>query len=131
MLPTRYGIPPPFVVDIVLQPDTTNTDCDQIPPKGESIGHCLEDALMFSSVVAHFSLSAEPKTSFAFYEKLRRQPMEQAYVTSSTGWMSNHDLGYLMAKVYELITPVFLWWTRKGMEKEFWDDPRNIDFSAM
>jgi hypothetical protein len=101
-----------------------------MPPKGESIGYALEDAIIFSTVLSHFGLSAEPATIFSHYERVRRKDIEDAYRDSAMGWQTNRDSGYLITKIMEFITPLFLWWTRKRMERRFLMDPRDIAFPS-
>lgn len=98
-----------------------------MPPKGESIGHALEDAIKFAKILSQYGLE-EPKTSFEFYEGLQRQQVEDAYKVSSVGWVPKDDLGAIGSWLWELFTPAFLWWTRGSMEKEFLEDPTVIKF---
>jgi hypothetical protein len=101
-----------------------------MPPKGESIGYALEDAVMFSTVFSHYGLNSSPEQIFTFYEKIRRNPIEDAYKSAAFGWNTNRDSGWLTMKFMEWITPIFLWWTRSAREKDFSTDPRNITFPA-
>ncbi|KAL2848417.1 hypothetical protein BJY01DRAFT_262710 [Aspergillus pseudoustus] len=99
-----------------------------MPPKGESIGHALEDAIKVSKILSHYGLESVDK-AFSFYEQLQRKKIEDAYQVSSTGWVSNHDIGAIGARIMEWITPVYLWWTRAAMVKDFLDDPDDISFA--
>ncbi|KAL2797332.1 hypothetical protein BJX66DRAFT_348946 [Aspergillus keveii] len=98
-----------------------------MPPKGESIGHALEDAIKISSILSHYGLESVDE-AFAFYERLQRKKIEDAFRVSSTGWVSNHDIGAIGARIMEWITPLYLWWTRGAMERDFLDDPDDITF---
>jgi hypothetical protein len=100
-----------------------------MPPKGESIGHALEDAIKIASVLSHYDLYSVDE-AFGFYEQLQRKKIEDAFQVSSTGWMSNHDIGAIGARIMEWITPLYLWWTRAAMVRDFLDDPDDITFSA-
>ncbi|EAU39520.1 predicted protein [Aspergillus terreus NIH2624] len=99
-----------------------------MPPKGESIGHALEDAVKFARVLGHYGIE-DPIRSFRAYESAQRKKIEDAYKVSSNGWMSNHDLGAIRARLFEWFTPVFLWWTRGQQEEDFLADPGDISFS--
>lgn len=95
-----------------------------MPPKGESIGFALEDAVIFSCVLSHFGSTA----ALPFYEKIRREPIHDAYKDASFGWDTNKDTGFLFTKMMEWITPLYLWWTKKSREVSFASDPRKIKF---
>ncbi|KAL3460151.1 hypothetical protein BJX64DRAFT_290631 [Aspergillus heterothallicus] len=96
-----------------------------MPPKGESIGHALEDAIKFAKILSHYGLQSVDQ-SFKYYEQLQRDKIEDAFQVSSRGWVSNHDIGAIGARIMEWITPVYLWWTRATMKKDFLDDPADI-----
>lgn len=98
-----------------------------MPPKGESIGYALEDAIMFSTVLSHFGL-AKSLEALPFYEKIRRQPISDAYKDASFGWDTNKDTGFLFTKFMEWVTPLYLSWTKKSREASFMIDPREIEF---
>lgn len=98
-----------------------------MPPKGESIGHAFEDAIKFAKILSHYGLE-KPRVSFEFYDHLLRGQVEDAYRVASVGWVPKDDLGVVGSWLWELFTPVFLWWTRGSMEKEFLEDPRDIEF---
>ncbi|KAJ0423146.1 hypothetical protein BJY00DRAFT_321866 [Aspergillus carlsbadensis] len=100
-----------------------------MPPKGESIGHALEDAIKISSIVSHYGLESIDE-AFVLYERLQRKKIEDAFQVSSTSWMSNHDIGAIGARIMEWLTPLHLWWTRGSMERDFLNDPDDITFSA-
>ncbi|KAL5364819.1 hypothetical protein BJX96DRAFT_179297 [Aspergillus floccosus] len=99
-----------------------------MPPKGESIGHALEDAIKFARVLGHYGIE-DPIRSFRSYEAAQRKKIEDAYRVSSNGWMSNHDQGAIKARLFEWFTPVFLWWTRGQQEADFLADPSHVSFS--
>lgn len=101
-----------------------------MPPKGESIGYALEDAVIFSSVLSHFKL-ANFASAFPFYESIRRQTINDAYKNASFGWDTNKDAGFLFTKMMEWMTPLYLWWTKNSREASFVTDPRDIDFSGI
>lgn len=98
-----------------------------MPPKGESIGYALEDALIFSCILSHFGLTS-PKAALLFYEKIRRKTINDAYKDASFGWDTNKDTGFLATKIMEWVTPLYLWWTKKSREASFATDPREIQF---
>ncbi|KAL3444245.1 hypothetical protein BJX65DRAFT_311024 [Aspergillus insuetus] len=100
-----------------------------MPPKGESIGHALEDAIKISSILSYYELQSVDE-AFGFYERLQRRKIEDAFKVSSTGWVSNHDIGAIGSRIMEWITPLYLWWTRGAMERDFLVDPDDITFSA-
>ncbi|KAJ3039841.1 hypothetical protein HDV00_011750 [Rhizophlyctis rosea] len=100
-----------------------------MPPKGESIGYALEDAIIFSTIVKHFGLNSAPSQIFAHYEKVRRKPVNAAYEDSKWGWGTNKDLGWFTHKFFEFVTPLYLWWSAKDRDMHFKKDPRKVDFS--
>ncbi|KAJ5168105.1 uncharacterized protein N7482_003699 [Penicillium canariense] len=101
----------------------------QMPPKGESIGHALEDAVKFSLILARFHREP-PKAAFDFFENLQRKKTEDMYKVASTGWMSNRDIGAIGSRLLEWFTPLFLWWTRESSEKDLLADPTDIPFPS-
>ncbi|OXV07657.1 hypothetical protein Egran_04575 [Elaphomyces granulatus] len=122
-----YLLPPPgkwHTGRVILLGDAAHA----MPPKGESIGYALEDAIIFSRVLKHFGLSATLETVFSFYETVRRKTIEDAYRRAAMGWHTRKDSSYLVTKIVEWLTPWYLWWTRKSMEQGFLTDPRDIQF---
>lgn len=101
----------------------------QMPPKGESIGFALEDSVIFSHVLSHFGLGRFSE-SLAFYEKSRRNTINDAYESASVGWDTNKDKGFLFTKLMEWLTPIYLWWTKSSREASFSSDPRDIQFDV-
>jgi 2-polyprenyl-6-methoxyphenol hydroxylase-like FAD-dependent oxidoreductase len=101
-----------------------------MPPKGESIGHALEDAIKLSFILSHFK-DEPPKAAFEFYEKLQRKKTEEMYRAASTGWKSNHDMGAVVSWIFEWLTPLYLWWTKGSLEEDLLADPTDIPLSGI
>jgi hypothetical protein len=106
-----------------------------MPPRGESIGHALEDAIIFAHVLSHYvsrnkSPPPPPADIFTFYESIRLRPIDAAYADASLGWDSNKDSGWLFTKFMEWVTPIYLWWTSAARKRSFETDPREIYFPA-
>lgn len=99
-----------------------------MPPRGESIGYALEDAIIFSHVLQHFGLGSQPSQSFAFHDKLRREDLNAAFKDASFGWDTNKDSGWFKTKIMEWITPIYIWSTASHRAKLYSADPRNIEF---
>lgn len=78
-----------------------------MPPKWESIGHAIEDAVKLSLILSHFE-NEPPKVAFEFYENLQRKKTEDMYKAASTGWMSNHDMAAVGGRILERLTPLYL-----------------------
>ncbi|RHZ43829.1 FAD-dependent oxidoreductase [Aspergillus thermomutatus] len=96
-----------------------------MPPKGESIGHALEDAIKFAEVLSRYGTD-DSKTSFRFFEHIQRKKVEAAHQAAVRGWMPAHDRGAVFATVFEWITPLFLWWMRREQQQDFLEDPTDI-----
>jgi len=97
-----------------------------MPPKGESIGYALEDAIIFSCILSRFGLTSSPSSIFSVYEKIRRKPIDDAYKDAAMGWDTNKDSGFFFTKFMEWLTPMYLWWTKRSREAHFAADPRDL-----
>jgi hypothetical protein len=100
-----------------------------MPPKGESIGYALEDAVIFAQVLSHFGLENLAET-FSFYQEIRRKKIDDAYKAAAMGWNTNKDKGFLFTKVMEWLTPLYLWWTKGPREASYDADPCDIQFPS-
>ncbi|PKX89686.1 FAD-dependent oxidoreductase [Aspergillus novofumigatus IBT 16806] len=98
-----------------------------MPPKGESIGHALEDAIKFAEVLSRYGVD-DPKASFRFFEDIQRKKVEAAHQAAVRGWMPAHDMGAVFSRVFEWITPLFLWWMTREQQQDFLEDPMDIPF---
>ncbi|KAG2420097.1 hypothetical protein HFD88_004896 [Aspergillus terreus] len=77
-----------------------------MPPRDESAAYAIEDALLFSQLLAHHA-SNEPLTAvFDEYERLRRPTIDQAFDASSRLWRSDFDLGLYPGQIRDLLAPV-------------------------
>jgi hypothetical protein len=101
-----------------------------MPPKGESIGFALEDAIVIGSVVSHLGANAPPASIFVCQDKIRRGTLDAAYKDAAFGWKTNKDNGVLVTKIMEWMTPFYLWMTKESRAKTFSTDPRDIQFPS-
>jgi hypothetical protein len=42
--------------------------------------------------------------------------------------MPAHDMGAVFSRVFEWITPLFLWWMMREQQQDFLEDPTDIPF---
>ena len=102
----------------------------QMPPRGESIGYALEDAVIFSHLLQHFGRDCKLPELFETYEQLRRKPIDDAYKDASFGWDTIRDSGWFATKLMEWITPIYIWWTEGTRAKHFLADPRSVELPS-
>jgi len=96
-----------------------------MPPQGESMGFALEDAILFARIIE--CNPEEPiSTLFATYESLRRSTIDAAYKEADFRWDGLKDKGWLVRLVMELLTPIFLWWTKNAREEAWGADIRDL-----
>lgn len=71
-----------------------------MPPRDESAAYALDDAILFSRILA--SYRSEPLTeAFDAYETLRRDTINRAFKESRRMWERNRDMGSLEGRVKE------------------------------
>lgn len=101
-----------------------------MPPQGESAAIAMEDAVIFSRILAAH-LSSSPSDVFAAYEGVRRARIDQAYKEATFGWDTQKDSSWFAFQFRSLITAAFLWWTAKGRHERYSIDLWNIDLDQI
>ncbi|KIY03200.1 uncharacterized protein Z520_01667 [Fonsecaea multimorphosa CBS 102226] len=99
--------------------------CHAMPPNGESVGFCLEDAVLLSTLFQRRGCSS-PSAIFQEFESLRRHEMEQAKEDALVRWGSAGKVSWLRWKVRELLAPWYFWWTQGGRDAVFAKDVRTM-----
>ena len=92
-----------------------------MPPQGESVGFCLEDAIVFARCLAAAGRDNE-QVAFSNFERLRRQRIEEAHAEASFRFSRVKDAGWFATKIVELVTPLILWWGTAARERGFQQD---------
>ena len=92
-----------------------------MPPQGESVGLCIEDAIIFSRCMMHHA-SYDFSSIFDAYERIRRQPIDHAHNEAVRRWETVKDSGWFMYQMKTLLTPWVLWWMNQSKDKEFGED---------
>ncbi|KAJ5542725.1 hypothetical protein N7535_005149 [Penicillium sp. DV-2018c] len=71
-----------------------------MPPRDESAAYALDDAILFSRILAGYR--SEPLTeAFNAYESLRREKIDHAFKESQRMWERNRDVGPLEGRLKE------------------------------
>jgi 2-polyprenyl-6-methoxyphenol hydroxylase-like FAD-dependent oxidoreductase len=71
-----------------------------MPPRDESAAYALDDAILFSRILARYR--SEPLTeAFDAYETLRRETVNYAFKESRRLWERNRDMGLLEGRLKE------------------------------
>lgn len=94
-------------------------------PNGENIGLALEDATLFARILDVHRGEPIPKL-FSMYEDLRQSTIHSAYKEAEARWDGVRDKGWVIAKLLEWITPIFLWWTKDARENGWRHDIRDL-----
>ncbi|KAF1816517.1 FAD/NAD(P)-binding domain-containing protein [Eremomyces bilateralis CBS 781.70] len=100
-----------------------------MPPMGESVGLCLEDAVLFSRILRHHG----PKNLehvFDVFEKLRRPRIDAAFKEADMRWETNKDLGWFFTVIRDWFTAGFMWWMSSSMEGKFAYDVLEVDLKV-
>lgn len=94
-----------------------------MPPQGESTGLAIEDGVLLARVL---SLSSEKSIheGFRLYEKTRRQRIDTAYKEAVSRWEIVKDKSWLMQKIIEWLTWMFLWYKMADFESSMSYDVR-------
>ncbi|KAJ5143434.1 uncharacterized protein N7515_002221 [Penicillium bovifimosum] len=72
-----------------------------MPPRDESAAYALDDAILFSRILARYR--SEPLTeAFDAYETLRRKTIDHAFKESRRMWERNRDMGLIEGRLKEL-----------------------------
>ncbi|KAL5355983.1 hypothetical protein BJX96DRAFT_171180 [Aspergillus floccosus] len=77
-----------------------------MPPRDESAAYAIEDALLFSQLLAHRQSNEPLSTVFDEYESVRRPTINQAFDASSRLWQSDFDRGLYPGQIRDLLAPV-------------------------
>ncbi|PWY75040.1 salicylate hydroxylase [Aspergillus heteromorphus CBS 117.55] len=76
-----------------------------MPPRDESAAYALDDAILFSRILAKHRY--DPLTvSFKAYEDLRRGTVNAAFQVSRRMWEKNRDMGFLEGRLKEWTMPM-------------------------
>ncbi|CAG8300531.1 unnamed protein product [Penicillium salamii] len=71
-----------------------------MPPRDESAAYALDDAILFSRILARYR--SEPLTEvFGAYESLRRDTINRAFKESRRMWERNRDMGLFEGRLKE------------------------------
>lgn len=71
-----------------------------MPPRDESAAYALDDAILFSRILA--SYRSEPLTEvFDAYETLRRETINHAFKESRRMWERNREMGFFEGRIKE------------------------------
>ncbi|TQB69630.1 hypothetical protein MPDQ_001625 [Monascus purpureus] len=79
----------------------------QMPPRDESAAYALDDAILFSRIMARYRFEPLPEV-FKTYEGFRRDTVDRAFKISRRMWERNRDMGLLEGRLKEWIMPLFL-----------------------
>lgn len=97
-----------------------------MPPKDESAAYALDDAILFSRVLAEYIY--EPVSeAFRVYESLRRQTIDNAYKAASGSWAHNRDSSRLSNKFEEWLLPLNLMREKKKSTSAWVFDAMTVD----
>lgn len=97
-----------------------------MPPRDESAAFALDDAILFSRVMAQY-IFHRPSDAFAVYEAIRRKPVNEAYKASTVGWLQNKDTGKWHQRLEEWLTPWNIFKQRKSRAGAFKFDAHTVD----
>ncbi|KAL2843880.1 hypothetical protein BJY01DRAFT_191515 [Aspergillus pseudoustus] len=89
-----------------------------MPPRDESAAYALDDAIMFSRILAHHRDESLPEV-FARYEAVRRAAVEEAFSEAGRMWNTHRDMGFLEGRWKEWTMPWVLWKNR-GARNAAW-----------
>ncbi|KAL4889400.1 hypothetical protein BDV59DRAFT_195667 [Aspergillus ambiguus] len=78
-----------------------------MPPRDESAAYAIEDALLFSQLLARRTPAQPFLTVFQEYERLRRPTVNRAFDASSRLWQSDFDRGLYPDQIRDLMAPAY------------------------
>lgn len=90
-----------------------------MPPRDESVGFAIDDAILFSRILAAY-INHPISEAFKAYESVRRKPVNEGYKDAVEGWVRNKDTGRMAGKVDELLTPLSLMRRRMKARSGVW-----------
>lgn len=91
----------------------------QMPPRDESAAYALDDAILYSRILALY-IDHPLTDSFKAYEEIRRKPINEAYREAVAGWARNKDVGRWASKIEEIMTPWYLMRRRMKARNGTW-----------
>jgi salicylate hydroxylase len=111
-----------------------------MPPQGESTGLALEDAVIFARLLGlHLGQSSKSsnqdeeatdfKRVFSSYLSHRFARIDEAYNEANMRWEQVKDSGWLVQKVKEWLTWVFMWWMSRTKAKYFEEDWGSVELT--
>jgi len=89
-----------------------------MPPQGESTGLAIEDAVLLARVFEKLSTKSIPEI-FEAYEKTRRPRIDRAYTEAVSRWSKVKDKSWLVQKLEEWLTWVWMWYKSDDFAKSF------------
>jgi 2-polyprenyl-6-methoxyphenol hydroxylase-like FAD-dependent oxidoreductase len=78
-----------------------------MPPRDESAAYALDDAILFSRILAKHRHEPLP-AAFKAYEDLRRNTVNSAFKSSRRMWEKNRDMGFLEGRLKEWTFPFYI-----------------------
>ncbi|PLB43266.1 salicylate hydroxylase [Aspergillus steynii IBT 23096] len=96
-----------------------------MPPRDESAAYALDDAILFSRILAkhrHEPLSA----AFRAYEDLRRETVNTAFKSSRRMWEKHRDMSFLEGRLKEWTLPFYLKNSKEAREAAWEFDATKI-----
>lgn len=97
-----------------------------MPPRDESAAYALDDAILFSRILAKHR-HEHLHVAFKAYEDLRRETVNSAFKSSRRMWEKNRDLGYLESRLKEWTLPFYIRNSREAREAAFEFDATKIN----
>lgn len=99
-------------------------------PRDESAAYAVDDAIVFSRVLAQYIDYPLPKT-FAVYDSIRRPEVTHAFQESSKLWKRrNKDAGVFESWIRERLVPLQLRQTESSRQAAFRSDATKVDIPS-
>jgi 2-polyprenyl-6-methoxyphenol hydroxylase-like FAD-dependent oxidoreductase len=95
-----------------------------MPPQGESTGLAIEDGVLIARVLSLFP-DRPVQEAFRSYEMTRRPRIDKAYNDAVFRWENVKDKSWLVQKIIEALTWLFLWYKMASFEASMSYDVRN------
>lgn len=96
-----------------------------MPPRDESAAYALDDAIVFSRILAKYRL--EPLTeAFRAYEAIRRETVNEAFKSSQRMWEKHKDMGMLEGRLREWTLPFYIRNSKEAREAAWEFDAAKI-----
>lgn len=94
-----------------------------MPPNGESVGFCLEDAVLLATLFKKRGADS-PSAVFQEYERIRKPEIDQARKETEIRWESAKTMTLWKFWVRSTVIPWYLWWTEAKRDAMFSKDVR-------